>query len=146
MVAFNFAIGVKMCQSCFHVGRNHKATERLYQQLRSKLATKVRNQQLNIILNDTDQWVDCEADEVTLRKRHTTEDRTIWTEYLGIVRRGHPTTLVLLELESRPKGDKTQSSSAKAYSAELKKVAHTRVIHCKKKVNGKWLLPKYVEE
>eukprot|EP00971_Amphidinium_carterae_P213293 4233124-Amphidinium_carterae.1 len=172
LVAFNFAIGIKMYQSCFQVGCNHKATERLYQQLRTKLATNVRSAQKGIIFNDTDEWVDCEADEVTVRKRHTTGNRTIWTEYLGIVRRGYPNTLVLLELESRETKRRApgpgplrkeewlkigadwiadqkvilHSDSAKAYAAELKRVAHTRVVHCKKKINGKWLLPKYVEE
>eukprot|EP00971_Amphidinium_carterae_P323110 6421514-Amphidinium_carterae.1 len=29
--------------------------------------------------------VDCEFEEVTVRKRHTTSDRTIWTEYPGAV-------------------------------------------------------------
>eukprot|EP00971_Amphidinium_carterae_P331198 6464622-Amphidinium_carterae.1 len=51
-------------------------------------------------INSTDQWVDCEADEVTVKKRCAGNNETLWTEYLGIVRRGAPATLVLLELET----------------------------------------------
>eukprot|EP00971_Amphidinium_carterae_P197430 3918351-Amphidinium_carterae.1 len=43
-------------------------------------------------------------------------------------------------------GEACARTSARAYAAELKRVAHTRVVHCKKRVKGKWVLPKYVEE
>eukprot|EP00971_Amphidinium_carterae_P061414 1216015-Amphidinium_carterae.2 len=37
------------------------------------------------------------------------------------------------------------TDSAKAYAAPFKTMKHTRVVHVKKKVEGRWLEPKYVE-
>eukprot|EP00971_Amphidinium_carterae_P043947 864784-Amphidinium_carterae.1 len=37
------------------------------------------------------------------------------------------------------------TDSAKAYAVAFKSMHHTRVVHMKKKVEGKWLDPRYVE-
>eukprot|EP00971_Amphidinium_carterae_P129098 2557279-Amphidinium_carterae.1 len=37
------------------------------------------------------------------------------------------------------------TDSAKAYASVFKTMRHTRVVHMKKKMDGKWLQPKYVE-
>lgn len=39
-----------------------------------------------------------------------------------------------------------QTDSARAYKVKIPGVADASVVHQKKKVNGKWLHPKYVEE
>eukprot|EP00971_Amphidinium_carterae_P034411 677414-Amphidinium_carterae.2 len=95
LLAFNFALGLLQYQSVLQAGCNHKAVERLYGMIRQRLACYVRSKQEGIVFNDTPEWVDCEADEVSVRKRKNDEDQTIWTEYLGIVRRGYPSTCLL---------------------------------------------------
>eukprot|EP00971_Amphidinium_carterae_P025233 498527-Amphidinium_carterae.2 len=84
LMAFNFAIGIKIFQSVIHAVCNRKAAERIYLMIRTRLAAEVRKQQEDITFNSTNTWVDCECDEVTVRKRSTDNDKSIWTEYLGI--------------------------------------------------------------
>ena len=93
-----------------------------------------------------------------------------WRQYIGLLRRGFPETLILEELPSRctsarapgpgpllrkvwkplaeryVKGRKIvlQTDSAKAYTLQVDGCVHTRVVHQKKKdKHGKWLLPRY---
>eukprot|EP00971_Amphidinium_carterae_P268509 5326884-Amphidinium_carterae.2 len=88
-----------------------------------------------------------------------------------MVKRGCPSTLVLIELEHRVTKKRApgpgplrnsewskigeryvadkylilHTDSAKAYNEVFKSLLHTRVVHMKKKVNGQWLQPRYTE-
>ena len=97
-----------------------------------------------------------------------------WEQWCGLVKRGHPDTLVLHRLhpkmsEVRAPGpgairkvewtplankwlkDKhviLHTDAAKSYKCQIRNVIHDKVVHCKKKVktNGKWKwqMPNYV--
>eukprot|EP00971_Amphidinium_carterae_P069419 1373460-Amphidinium_carterae.1 len=172
LIAYGAVVGMKQCIThlCFDV--NHKSVERVYNNLHSVMACKVRDIQEGIKFNATKSWVDVEADEVILRKTSVGDNKVQWLSYLGLVKRGCPSSLVLIELEHRvtkkrsPGPGPLRSSewkkigqryvedqylilhtdSAKAYNEEFKQLLHTRVVHMKKKVNGQWLLPKYTED
>ena len=118
---------------------------------------------------DNGEWAEVEADEVTLAKRADGGGYSEWWQYLGIMRRGAPETLILEALPVRktstrapgpgplrevdwvPIGSKylahnriiLHTDSARAYLHKFPLVHHTRVIHQKKKVAGRWLLPRY---
>eukprot|EP00971_Amphidinium_carterae_P265803 5272619-Amphidinium_carterae.1 len=57
--------------------------------------------QSSMTLNDSNDWVDVEADEVTVRRMITCTREAMWVCYLGLVRRGAPHTLIMLRLEDR---------------------------------------------
>eukprot|EP00971_Amphidinium_carterae_P241216 4789442-Amphidinium_carterae.1 len=93
------------------------------------------------------------------------------TRQVGVIRRGCPEALILVKLRecqtiARAPGPGPlrkekwmevgkpipevkriilHTDSAKAYAIAFNQIRHTRVVHMKKKVAGKWLGPKYVE-
>eukprot|EP00971_Amphidinium_carterae_P193293 3835895-Amphidinium_carterae.3 len=124
--------------------------------------------QYDVRLNDAGGWVDVEADEFTLRKTMV-DGRMVWLSYLGLARRGFPSTLVILQLlESRVtkkrapgpgplrKAEWTKvgakyvdgqrlilhTDSAKAYNEPFAEMKHTRVVHMPKNVDGQWVRPR----
>eukprot|EP00971_Amphidinium_carterae_P268508 5326884-Amphidinium_carterae.1 len=68
LIAYCAIVGMKqgIAHLCFDL--NHKSIERIYGNLYNVMANKVRGIQDTIVFNDTNQWVDVEADEVILRK------------------------------------------------------------------------------
>eukprot|EP00971_Amphidinium_carterae_P026917 530839-Amphidinium_carterae.1 len=164
-------VGVQAGQCHLLTGADHKLVERIYTSLRHAVALKVSELQKLICLNSTRVWVDCEADEVTLSKRCVGKGMVKWSQYLGVMRRGCPETLILIKMRDRttiarapgPGPLRTEewlevgrpilegkyvilhTDSAKAYAVAFNKMEHARVVHMKKKVAGKWLEPKYVE-
>eukprot|EP00971_Amphidinium_carterae_P328574 6460525-Amphidinium_carterae.1 len=94
-------IGIGAAQSHMLTGMDHKMVERMYTTLRAEVANKVLQVQGGIDLNPTGRWVDCEADEVTLCKKSAGDGHVTWCQYLGVVRRGFPQTLILIKLRDR---------------------------------------------
>ena len=98
-------------------------------------------------------WPDVEADEATFGKKPLADGRVIWNNYLGLVQRGVPSSLVIVKLPSRTtskrspgpgplllkhwlpvaekyvsgRGIVLHTDSAKAYMKEFPRMAHTRV-------------------
>eukprot|EP00971_Amphidinium_carterae_P098527 1948445-Amphidinium_carterae.1 len=91
-------IGVNAAQTHLLTGVDHKVVERIYTSLRSVVAARVGELQKLINLNDSKAWVDCEADEVTLCKKSVGGGQVVWTQYLGVIRRGCPETLILIKM------------------------------------------------
>ena len=162
------------------LGVNHKAIEDMATRLHAlrKKYVEVHEKEINFGLGS--RWSDVEADETTFDRRNMgafAEDKSApiaWGQWCGLVKRGHPETLVLHRLnpkmsEPRAPGpgairkvewaplankwlkDKNiilHTDAAKSYKLKLSGIVHHQVIHCKKKmkVNGKWKwqAPNYV--
>ena len=154
-------------------GFKHSIIEEWKGRFREHIAKYVESKQADITFALPDTWVDVEADEVTLGKRAASPlgRRVEWIQFLGLMRRGSPETLVLVQLPPRKTGLRApgpgplrqqdwlpianqflknqhavlHTDSARAYLLPIAGVRHTRVIHQKKKVGDKWLLPKYTQ-
>eukprot|EP00971_Amphidinium_carterae_P174520 3459572-Amphidinium_carterae.1 len=59
-------------------GVDHKLVERVYSSMCKVVAAKVVQFQSNIVLNDTGECADCEADEVTFRRRRRAKESELW--------------------------------------------------------------------
>ena len=147
--------------------------QRFWDKVRNHLTDYVTTKQDEIMLADGDFWSDIEVDEVTLSKMDDgSEHKPItWVQYLRIMRRGHPATLILVPLPARStvrrapgpspilksvwqeipnKYVKDKGSiiihtdSARAYKKVIPGTAHTAVIHQVKKIEGKWVQPAFV--
>ena len=119
-------------------------------------------------------YVDVEADEVDLGKATLDgSDRVTWSQWAGVVQRGHPKSLYLFK--TTPKTTKPRApgpgpinkrdwlpiarkllrsrcvflhtDGARAYkiSRKIPGVIHDYVVHKRKKVRGRWVKPKYVQ-
>ena len=164
------------------LGVNHKAVERLDRGLNQVRKHYVEDTPKTMTFKyPNKKWLDIEVDEATFDKSlvpledaEITEKRMKWEQWVGLVTRGKPESLVLLRLNpqfttARAPGPgairKTEwkpiakrwlkdtnvvlhSDSARSYKGKISGVLHDAVIHQKKKmkVNGKWVwkLPKYV--
>ena len=162
---------------------NHKAIEDMDKRLCVLRKEYVEEKEKEIQFGDGASWKDIEADETTFDKKDmsalvTLEDATKpieWEQWLGVVQRGKPETLVLHRLkpprtvvrspgpgavrkiEWRPIAERwpkdrrviLHTDPAKSYRLQLAGVLHDRVVHCKKrvKVRGvwKWLTPRYTK-
>ena len=147
--------------------------QRFWDKIRTHLTDYVTTKQDEIMLADGDFWSDIEVDEVTLSKMDDgSEHKPItWVQYLGIMRRGHPATLILVPLPARSTVRRAPSpgpilksvwqeiankyvkdkgniiihtDSARAYKKVIPGTAHTAVIHQVKKIEGKWVQPAFV--
>ena len=98
-------------------------------------------------------WPDVEVDEATFGKIKLNDNAVTWNNYIGLIHRGVPSSLVILKLPSRTTSAKSpgpgplllkhwvpiaeryisgrgvilHTDSAKAYLKEFPRVAHTRV-------------------
>jgi hypothetical protein len=162
---------------------NHKAIEDLDKRLCNLRKRYVEEKEKGIKFGDGRSWKDIEADEATFDKRDMTgfleiEDAAKpveWEQWLGIVQRGKPESLVLHRLKPvrtvrRARGPGAvrkvewqplaqhwlkhrkvilHTDSAKSYKVKVEGVPHDRVIHQKKRVKckgvWKWLTPRYVK-
>eukprot|EP00971_Amphidinium_carterae_P276030 5477369-Amphidinium_carterae.1 len=169
-VIFNFCAKVSQASTHLQLNLSHCAVESIYGRCRDHLAGYVLEKHKHIVLGVPGRQVDVEADEITFAKR-AVEGGVTWTQYLGLVRRGSPETLVLIKLPDRvtasrapcpgpllsedwkPIADKycsgqnmiLNTDSARAYELRVDGTVHTRVCHAKKKIGGKWVLPVYAE-
>ena len=163
----NFLNKVPAVATHMQIGVSHQTVERLNDRLRLHIAEYVRMQQDKIIFNDSDAIAEIEADEVTICRRASGDEKkpVVWTQYLGIMRRGHPHTLVLVKMPDRctPKrapgpgplqvkvwqeisskylGGGQQlilhTDAARAYNRPLPNITHTSVVHQVKFINGEW--------
>ena len=84
-------------------GFQHTVIEQWKAKFRSHIRKFVDEHQNQIKFHIPGEWVDVEADEVTLGKRALTSSGRIvkWIQYIGLMRRGSPETLVLLQLPPR---------------------------------------------
>ena len=152
-------------------GFGHHTVEDMRHKLRTHIQEYVINKQATFKFGTDDgNWTEVEADEVTLAKRASGDNEySEWCQYLGLMQRGAPETLVLEALPVRqtsrrapgagpltkemwrPIGMKylahrniiLHTDSAKAYGLELPGVTRTAVVHQVKKVRGRWLRPHY---
>ena len=147
--------------------------QRFFDKVRTHLVSYVTRKQDEVLLSDEGFWTDVEVDEVTLSKMDDgSENKPIsWVQYLGIIRRGHPATLILVPLPIRStvrrapgpgpilrsvweeiagkyvrdKGNIIlHTDSARAYKKVISGTVHTAVIHQVKKVEGVWVQPSFV--
>ena len=117
-------------------------------------------------------WSDVEVDEVTLAKYAHSPGKIVWANFIGIMARGMPETLVILPLPDRVTSDRApgpgpirlsdwrpiaedwlrgakvilHSDSAKAYSMPIEDVIGTKVVHQKKKIDGVWKKPYFTQK
>ena len=162
---------------------NHKAIEDIGRRLCVLRKDYVEQKEKEIQFGDGASLKDIEADETTFDKKDVSALVTLddaakpieWEQWLGVVQRGKPETLVLHRLkpprtvqrapgpgavrkvEWRPFAQRwlqdkkviLHTDSAKSYRLRLPGVLHDRVVHCKKrvKVRGvwKWLVPRYTK-
>ena len=127
-------------------------------------------------------WVDVEGDEASFTKTNqrgidpsiSSDKPVVWEQWLGLVQRGHPQSLILERLrppstevrapgpgpvrktEWMPLGRKhlagrhvnLHTDAARSYTAKIDGVLHDNVVHAKKRkvMNGKvrWVNPTYV--
>ena len=147
--------------------------QRFYDKVRIHIASFVKLKQDEILLSDENMWTDVEVDEVTLSKTDDGSDQKpiSWVQYLAIIRRGHPASLILVllpvrstvrrapgpgpilkavwdEIAAKYVKDKgnivIHTDSARAYRKVIPGTMHTAVVHQVKKVNGVWVQPAFV--
>ena len=162
------------------LGVNHKAIEDMSMRLHELRKKYVEMNEKQINFASGVKWSDVEADETTFDRQNTgafADNKATpiaWEQWCGLVKRGHPDTLVLHRL--RPKMSEVRApgpgairkvewtplankwlkdkrvilhtDAAKSYKCQIRGVVHDKVVHCKKKVktNGKWKwqMPNYV--
>lgn len=153
---------------------NHKSIEAMDKRLGELRDAYVVHKEKSICFGDGQKWADIEADEATF-DRKVVNQQVEWEQWLGIVQRGQPSTLVLHRLKPLPAKLRApgpgavrkvewqplakkwlqnrniilHTDSAKSYKAAVPGVVHDRVIHQKKRVKVgekfRWVEPKYVE-
>ena len=145
--------------------------KRLVSRFRDHIVHHVHEKQNNMDYGLLPEWADVEVDEVTLAKYPTGNDELTWANYIGLVARGFPQSLIIIRLPDRvTKSDAPgpgpirlqdwkpvarkylscgglilHSDSARAYDMEIKDIMHTKVVHQKKKVDGVWKDPFYTK-
>ena len=122
--------------------------------LKSHIATYVVERQKEMTFGGINRhWPDVEVDEATFGKIKLNDNAVTWNNYIGLIHRGVPSSLVILKLPSRTTSAKSpgpgplllkhwvpiaeryisgrgvilHTDSAKAYLKEFPRVAHTRV-------------------
>ena len=139
--------------------------------LKQYITKVVESEQQNITYGTTTaDWPEIEVDEVTLQKRNV-KDKIKWSNYIGMIQRGLPSSLWIERLPDRfsslkspgpgpiqskvwneiakqkvdGRGIILHSDSARAYLRPYKRMAHTRVVHCRKWKNGAWTKPHFTK-
>ena len=155
-----------------HLGVSRFTVNAFATKLKTFIANRVVQTQESITFGtDTDDWDEVEVDEVTLSKVTTKDGRIRWANYVGLIRRGIPESLWISRLPDRTTGAKApgpgpirsrdwheiaktkisgkgiilHSDSARAYMKAYPRVTQTRVVHCKKFINGKWTKPYFTK-
>ncbi|CAE7762192.1 unnamed protein product [Symbiodinium sp. CCMP2592] len=151
---------------------NHKVVERLRKSLAFVRKAFVEHVQAGMVFGGRkNAWQDVEVDETSFDKKLVPMDEIEgpernmkWEQWVGMVQRGKPTSLVLLRLSSkltkkrspgpgpirkdewRTIADKwlkdkqiiLHTDSAKAYKQKVRGVHHGSVIHQKKRIKVRW--------
>ena len=171
--------GVPTADSSKILHVNHKAVEDLERRLDDVRRRFVEFQQKTMKVGDGHSWMDVEGDEATFTKTNEADgdqSKPIrWEQWLGLVERGRPNSLILERLNpprtyKRAPGPGAvrrvewkhlamkhlrnrrvvfHTDSAKSYKLRVDGVLHDRVVHAKKRVlvKGKfiWKAPDYVK-
>ena len=154
------------------LGISRKTVQLFCFKLKTFIADKVTAKQDTITyVPDDHNWPEVEVDEVTLSKNLIKKKQVRWGNYIGMVRRGLPTSLWIQRLPDRTTGIRSlgpgplrladwdaiatkmiankgvvlHSDSARAYMHKYPRVAQTRVVHCKKWIRGSWKRPFYTK-
>ena len=161
------------------LGINHKALEDMDQKLMTLRKDFVEERQQTIKIGDGVSWIDIEGDEATFNKPSTgdvdPEKAVKWEQWLGLVERGRPESLILhrlnppetvkrapgagavrktewLPLANKYLKDRAvifHTDSARSYRVRVDGVVHDNVVRTKKRVQikGKWIwkAPSYVK-
>ena len=171
-ILFNLCIGISRIHIHLQLGIPHTTLERFGQRFETHLHNYVINEQEKIVLGDDTTWADVECDEVTLARRRVDSDHVTWSQYLGIVQRGRPESLILVRLPDRVTGTRApgpgplrkrdwlpifqryvedrhvilHTDSARAYEAFTTGIRKTRVVHqAKKDEDGNWVKPHFTK-
>ena len=156
-VLFNLCLGVSKVQTHLQLGIPHATIERCALRFESHISTYVEKVQDGIELGDGLDWADVECDEVTLDRRHIGAEQVTWSQYLGLIQRGRPNSLILIRLPEadwQPIHQKfienkkiiLHTDSARAYDAFTKGIGKTRVVHqVKKDSAGNWVRPHFTK-
>ena len=168
----NFLYKVPSYATHYHTGLTHATIERFNDKVRQHLRDYVIAKQEEIVLNDSTSWVDIEVDEVTISKYHTKSKTqpVAWVQYLGIIRRGHPESLILVPMPVRQTGLRApgpgplllkvwekiskqyitknkrliiHTDAARAYRKPIDGTLHTAIMHQMKKIDGVWVKPQF---
>mgnify|MGYP003333495442 CR=1 FL=1 len=179
---FCAAVGVSQSETHLLLKKNHKMVELFHKRLDKARADYVMEVQKNMTFGGSMQWSDVEVDEANFGKARVPVPRghrrnlsLMWENWLGLVERGNPESLVLKRLPTAytvarapgPGPIKStdwasiaeeyvvgrniilHSDSARAYKKPMPGVIHDAVVHQKKKVilNGKgaWMQPHYTK-
>eukprot|EP00971_Amphidinium_carterae_P054586 1075445-Amphidinium_carterae.1 len=151
-------------------GISHATLERIADRVRTHIREYVHIKQREIVYGNPDTVEEIEVDEVTV-SRYASGDPSkpiAWVGYIGLVARGRPDTLRLIEMPRRctvlrapGPGPITiaiwkpltkscfrrgcpmvlHTDSARAYSIDIPDVSHTSVVHQLKRINGCWVQP-----
>ena len=171
-VLFNLCIGISRIHIHLQLGVPHATIERCAVRFETHIQEHVMKTQDNIKLGDDVPWADVECDEVTLARKQLGSDRVTWSQYLGIVQRGRPESLILMRLPDRETGCRApgpgplrkrdwlpifdryvkdrriilHTDSARAYEAFTTGIQKTRVVHqAKKDEDGNWIKPHFTK-
>ena len=181
---------VSLPSTCQLLNVNHKFVEDMGNRLTYARQDYVKEHQPKIKLGSTNgnfqyvkNWVDVEGDEASFTKSNMkgidsnvdAKKPMLWEQWLGLVQRGRPDTLVLERLsppttevrapgpgavqkvEWRPIASKhlkgrhiiLHTDAARSYTVKVDQVLHDNVVHAKKRkiINGKptWVRPTYVK-
>ena len=168
----NFLCKVPCFATHYQTGLHHNTIERFNEKVRQHIKDYVIARQEDIVLNDSTSWVDIEVDEVTISKFHTKSKTkpVAWIQYLGIVRRGHPESLILVPMPVRHTGLRApgpgplllkvwekiskqyitknkrliiHTDAARAYRKPIAGTLHTAIVHQMKKIDGVWVKPQF---
>eukprot|EP00971_Amphidinium_carterae_P212603 4219394-Amphidinium_carterae.1 len=168
--------GERQCQVHMQMAESHRTIERMGLRIRTHLSEWVLDVQAKINYTRKEENArryEIEVDEVTLAKfpSGVASLPVMWVSYLGIVRRGDPTSLKLVRLPLRntkarapgtgpitsriwaPHAQELVGSdtvmhtdSARAYKRPIAGVLHTSVVHQLKKVDGIWVRPVFSQK
>ena len=154
------------------LGLSHATVERFNLRFETHITKYVEEKQETIKLGGGELWSDIECDEVTLSRRHVDADRVVWAQYLGLVQRGRPESLILVRLPDRTTGTRApgpgplrkrdweplykqyidgrkiilHTDSARAYESYTQGIGKTRVVHqAKRDAAGNWVKPKFTQ-
>ena len=103
-ILYNLCIGISKVHTHQQLGISHATIERCGLRFEQHIEKQVVHRQEAIKLGEGMHWADVECDEVTLSRRHVDADHVVWAQYLGLVQRSRPESLILVRLPDRTTG------------------------------------------
>ena len=171
-ILYNLCIGISKVHTHQQLGLSHATIERCGLRFEQHIEKQVVHRQEAIKLGEGMDWADVECDEVTLSRRHVDADHVVWAQYLGLVQRGRPESLILVRLPDRTTGIRApgpgplrkrdwepifnryvrgrniilHTDSARAYESFTEGIGKTRVVHqMKRDADGVWHKPHFTQ-